>query len=181
MRAFWIALSLLMLTAAVIWFGHDYLQAKADVDNPDSKVSKTIEDSTPLRYVTEYEMAKSRINKLEMLQIRNAIVLYLTKYGKNPESLDDLIESGCIGSGALQDTFRQDYRLREIEGRWFLLSSGHDQILNTDDDVVMALDGTMAASPPPKPEPKVTTGTGRTLDMYPALEKEPEEPSRLGP
>lgn len=181
MRAFWITVAVMLFVAGVLWFGHDYLQAKADMDNPDARVPKAIEDNTPLRYVREYEMAKQRIIKLEMVQIRNAIMLFQVRFGKNPESLEELVDAGCIGPGALQDTFRQDYRLREIEGRWFLLSSGKDQILNTDDDVVIALDGTMRSSPPP-PEPTVQKPTGRTLDWYPDVpEKEAQNPLQAGP
>lgn len=164
MKLVWVGIGILFLIAAGIWLGHDYLQKKADIHNPDSPIGRKIDESTPLQYVRQYSDVKRRLSNLEMVQIRNAIVLYQTKFERDPETIEELVSSGCIGEGAVQDAFRQDYRLRRIEGRWALMSSGTDQILNTSDDVVMYLDGVMTAAPAPKPtEPKPE---GRNLSWY---------------
>jgi hypothetical protein len=179
MRAFWIGVALLMLVAAAVWLGHDYLQAKADIHSPDSPTGRKIDEHTPLEYVHQYQDAKRRINLIEMDNIRKAIAMYQINMGRNPESIEDLVTSRCIGEGALQDTFNQDYRLREVDGRWFLLSSGNDEILYTDDDVMLALDGVMEGTRPAKPTE--TKPPGRNLDWYPNPQSETEEPSHQGP
>lgn len=181
MKTFWFGVAVLLLAAGLIWFGHDYLQARADIHNPESPVGKKIDENSPLQYVAEYQTARRKLNALEMVNIRTAIAMYQFKYGKNPETLEDLITARCIGEGALQDTFRQDYRLREIDGRWFLMSSGNDEILNTDDDVILPLEGTMTESPPPKTtEPATMKSTGRSLDWYPLPEEKNQEPASEG-
>lgn len=164
MKALWFGIAILLLIAAGIWLGHDYLQQRADIHNPKSPVGRKIDEALPLQYASQYQRLKRGVNVLEMANIRTAIQMYQLNYGKDPESLQDLIDTRCISEGALQDTFRQDYRLRKLEGRWALMSSGNDQILNTEDDVVLYLDGVMMESPaaqPTAPKPE-----GRSLDWY---------------
>jgi hypothetical protein len=175
MKAFWTGVAIMLLIAGVVWLGQDYLQEKTDIHNPNSEVGQRIDEALPgVKYHQQYTRARSELSKLELINIRTAITMYITKYGENPSSLQDLVDTRCIDEGALQDTFRQDYRLREVDGQMVLMSSGADQILGTKDDVTMSLNGTMLASPA-EPEASdtgesqtgtVKTSSGRSLDMF---------------
>jgi len=178
MKAFWTGVAIMLVIAAGIWIGHDYLQARTDINDPDSTVGQAIDEALPpVQYGHQYLRLKNDINKLELMNIRTAVTLYVTNYGKNPQSLEDLVNTNCISPGAIQDTFRQDYRLREVNGQMVLMSSGTDQILGTDDDITMSLEGTMLNEPKPQPTQakSSTTASGRSLDWYPPLEKNQPE------
>jgi len=174
MKAFWTGVAIMLVIAGVVWLGHDYLQEKTDINNPNSPFGEGVDNVVPGKpYYDQYKKAQSGANKLEMMNIRTAITMYVMEYGENPRSLQDLVDKNYIGEGALQDDFRQDYRLREVDGKMVLMSSGADQILRTKDDVVMSLEDTMLASPA-EPEASdtresqtgtVKTSSGRSLDM----------------
>ena len=135
MKKLWFLVFLVFLFFVVLFFKQETIKKKVEIDKPDSKVGKKIDEAMGLGQLQHLDRAKKVGAQGEFNTIKTAFVMYYTTYGEYPKSLEELVDKRMMGRDALTDFWRQGYRT-EIEGTDLVLTSpGPDRIKNTKDDI----------------------------------------------
>jgi len=135
MNKLWLVFFLVFVFFLVLFFKQEAIKKKTEIENPDSKIGKKIDESMGLEQIRHVNRAKAVGAQGEFNTIKTAFVMYFTTYGEYPKSLEDLVEKRMLGRDALTDFWQQGYRT-EIDGTDLVLTSpGADRIKNTKDDI----------------------------------------------
>jgi len=135
MKKLWLLFLLVFVFILVVFFKQETIKEKVEIDKPDSKVGKKIDEAMGLEQIKHLDRAKVVGTQAEFNSIKTAFVMFYATYGEYPKSLEELVDKRMIGRDALSDFWQQGYRT-ELEGTDLVLTSpGRDRIKNTKDDV----------------------------------------------
>lgn len=137
---FFMIIGLMALLIIVLLASMDYIQKKFELDKPDSKVGRKIDEMIPqMDAVANYDRAKLKLQLIHMRGIKDAFVMYYIQDNRWPSSLQEMVSRQMVNRDAVTDLWQHAHRYLPLEREVYLVSGGPDRIVNTADDLIVTL------------------------------------------
>jgi len=137
---FFMIIGMMALLIIVLLASMDYIQKKLELDKPDSKAGRKIDEMIPqMDAVANYDRAKLKLQLIHMRGIKDAFVMYYIQDNQWPASLQEMVSRRMVNRDAVNDLWQHAHRYLPLEREVYLVSGGPDRIVNTADDLIVTL------------------------------------------